>query len=176
MTIAATTVLLAVAQVAYTLRPMEQWLQQPYIDAQAQQSANAKGNLLTGPSELMVERVAPLNPKTHPWRPVSDAFIRSASGYWAPKDYRFHKSVDADMDRDGRPDLVELVENGKQGAIRITYGARGKASRIVACEEQLWSGAGLFSAGNAVMINYPESRLYFLFQRGDEMRARFIGD
>lgn len=146
MAITATTLLLAVAQVSYASRPMEQWLQQPYIDAQAQQSANAKGTLLTGPSEPMVERVAPLNPKTHPWRPVSEAFIRSASGYWAPKGYRFHKSVNADMDDDGRPDLVELVENGKQGAIRNTYGGRGKASRIVACEQQMWSGAGLFSA------------------------------
>ena len=172
MAITATTLLLAVTQVSYASRPVEQWLQQPYIDAQAQQSANAKGNLLTGPSEPMVERVAPLNPKTHPWRPVSDAFIRSASGYWAPKGYRFHKSVNAD----GRPGLVELVKNGKQGAIRNTYGGRGKDSRIVACEQQMWSWAGLFSAGNAVMIKYPESRIYFLFQRRDEMCARFIGD
>lgn len=176
MAITATALLLASVRVADTSRPTEQWLQQPYIDAQAQKMADAKGNLLTGPSEPMKERVKPLNLKTHPWRALSNAFIRSNSSYWAPKGYIFQKSVKADMDHDGRVDVVEFVENGKQGAIRIAYAARGKASRIIACEEQVWSGAGLFSAGDAVMINYPESRLYFLFQRGDEMRARFFGD
>lgn len=111
------------------------------------------------------------------WRPVSDASMRARSGYACGPTYRFARSAAADLDGDGRADLVQLVERGRERALKVTYARRGKRPRLVSPGEGGWSSEGLFAAGpRAVMLNYPESRVFFLFEREGRLRARFVGD
>ena len=178
MTIALSLLLAATMPQTASARPDEAELRQPDIDARAQKyAATTTERFLQGRWEPLTSTQKPMDPRRHPWRPLTDAYIRATQGYWAPEGYVYRKSAQADLDRDGRSDTVELVENGKQGAIRIRYGAPGKAARIVSCGDQQWSGEALFPAGrHAVMVNYPESRVYFLFQKNDAVRAIFVGD
>lgn len=81
------------------------------------------------------------------------------------------------MDGDGRPDLVEMVEWKGRRALKLSYGVPGKRPRLIAPALGTWSGEGVFQAGpNAVMVNYPESRILFLFEVNGRTRARFVGD
>jgi hypothetical protein len=155
------------------------YTQQPVIDAEARITAARAGarDWRTVRGEPLRDRDARRAGPRARWVAVSDALILANSAYHAPKGYRFAKSAQADLDRDGRLDTVELVENGRGGALRITYGDRKKPFRIVGRGEGRWSGEGLYPAGrHAVMINYPESRLFFLFERGGTVFAEFVGD
>lgn len=148
-----------------------------YDNEAAAMAAGIHGDFSKEPGEALRARGKTLDARRFPWRTVTDQDMRNRSGYWAPVGYRFHRAARADLDRDGKLDTVEMIENSRQQALRITYGGSKKPQRIVAQAEGRWSDQGIFTAGrNAVMINYPESRVYFLFQRGAEVRAKFIGD
>lgn len=153
-------------------------LKQEMFDQGARETAAraTPASIAEGAEPLMSHGEA-LDPAAHPWRPTSDDDMRGRSSYWSPQGYRFHRSARADLDRDGRSDLVEFVENGQQRGLRIIYGLEGKPSRVIAQDDGGWSDQGVFPAGpNAVMINYPESTAFFLFERRGKMMARYLGD
>lgn len=131
--------------------------------------ADERGEVLTTPRSLPRMRST--------WRPVTDEEMRHRSGYYAPPGYRFRRSARTDFDRDGRLDRIEMVESGRQRALRITYAAAGKAPRIVSRGTGTWIDQGLFPVGrHAVMVNHPESSVVILFERASVMRAVFLGD
>ncbi|SOB79436.1 hypothetical protein SAMN06297144_0548 [Sphingomonas guangdongensis] len=101
--------------------------------------------------------------------------VRANSGYSAPLNYRYSTTVTVDLDKDGRTDQADFVDNGKQGAIRIRFG-NGRV-RIFAKGKRRIYGEGLFAVGqHAIMVNYPESSIVFMFMHSDEMRAIFEGE
>lgn len=157
--------------------PMERGRHQAYHDeAAAHRAQTACGVAARVPGEPLPSSVRNIAPPARRWQVVTDADLRARSGYWAPPGYRYHRSVRIDLDLDGRSDVVEMVEHDRQMALRISYGGR-PVSRIVARHEGYWTDQGLFAAGrDAVMVNFPESRVYFIFQRGGDIRAEFIGD
>lgn len=158
--------------------PLRPGAMQEHFDRDAEKMAAQIGDAYeAGRSEPLLSGVPALDERRHQWRVVTDAELRARSGYWTPGGYRFHRSATADLDRDGRPDRVDMVENDRQKALRITYAAAGKAPHIVARAEGRWSDQGLFPAGDhGVMVNYPESRVYFLFEQAGRVRAVFMGD
>ncbi len=115
--------------------------------------------------------------KRQAWIETPAAAIAEVHAYPAPKGYRYHTSARADLDRDGRPDLVQLVDNGREGAIRITYGDPRKAARLVQRGGRYLSGQGIYAAGrNAVLVQFPESSMVFVFERGGRVFGDFGGD
>lgn len=109
------------------------------------------------------------------WKPVTDALVRAHSGYTAPAGYRYATAASADLDRDGRADRVDFLDDGRNGAIRIRFG-NGTTRLVMQGKRRIW-GEGLFAAGpHAVMINYPESSIVFLHMTGREIRAVFVGE
>ncbi|MGP7795589.1 hypothetical protein [Sphingomonas sp. CLY1604] len=109
------------------------------------------------------------------WRVPTDEDLRRRSSYRAPRGYRFHRSASVDLDHDGRADLVEMLERSRQTALRISYGSG--AVVITNVRSGRWTDQGLFAAGvDAVMVNFPESGAYFLFQRGAAIRLRYLGE
>ena len=83
-----------------------------------------------------------------------------------------------DYDGDGHSDLVEMVENREQGAIRVTYG--GDASRstsIIFKMSRHWGEEEIYAAGRRrVLIQKPELGYTLLLFRGGQPRAVYIGD
>ena len=151
--------------------------QATFDDDAARMSRRVRGDVSKEPGEPLKSHAPLLDPATHPWRPVTDEEMRLRSGYWAPSDYKFHRSAWADMDHDGKPDLVEFVTNGEQGGLRVSYAAKGRPVRIVLRTSTIWGGESIFPAGpNGVLITRPESNAYFVYQRGEDVRAKFFGD
>jgi len=159
-------------------RPTASDPHQATFDADAaRMSRGIRGDVSSERGEPLVSRVPLLDPMTHPWRLVTDDEMRGRSGYWAPSGYAFHRSARADMDHDGKPDRVDFVTNGEQGGLRVTYAAKGKPARIVLRTSSMWGDEAIFPAGpNGVLINQPESNVFFVYQRGDKVRAKFFGD
>jgi hypothetical protein len=151
--------------------------QAAFDDDAARMSRGVRGDVSKDLGEPLAPHVPQLDPTTHPWRSVTDGEMRARSGYWVLSDYKFHRSVWADMDHDGKPDLVEFVTNGEQGGLHVTYAAEGKPVRIVLRTATMWGDEAIFPAGpNGVLINQPESNAYFVYQRGEDVRAKFFGD
>lgn len=148
-----------------------------YDNEAAAVAAGIDGNFADEPGEALRSSVKALDVRRFPWRRVTDQDMQQRSSYWAPVGYRYHRSARVDLNRDGKLDTIEMVENGRHQALRITYGGSKNRQRIVAQAKGKWTDQSIYAAGpNAVMINYPESRFYFLFQRGDAIRAKFIAD
>ena len=145
---------------------------QPLFDTDAARTAERAGSTPFASREGEAVNVD-TSPKA--WKPVTDEMVRKNSGYTAPPEYRYHLSAVADLDSDGQNDTAEFVDNGSQGAIRIRFG--GGSTRILSTGRRRIYGEGLFAAGrSAIMINYPESSVVFLFMRGKQIRAIFEGE
>ncbi len=159
-------------------RPSQADPHQATFDADAARaSRKIRGNVSKDKGEPLKSEVPILDPIEHPWRSTTDAEMRARSSYWAPVGYRYHRSARADLDHDGKPDLVEFVTNGVQSGLRITYAATRKPPRIVARTKDNWTDEAIYPAGpNGVLINQPETNVYYVYQRGNEMRAKFFGD
>ena len=157
-------------------QPQPDYTQQAVIDREAAREAARAGrqDWRTARGEPVTDRFVGAR---GPWSRVGDAAMRGLGGYTAPPGYRYHTAATADLDRDGRPDRVELVTNGAQNAVRITYGARGKQARMVERTSGPVSGASLFPAGrHAVMFNYPEVGVAYLFERRGRLLMQNHGD
>jgi hypothetical protein len=112
------------------------------------------------------------------WRPVTDGQMRERCGGCAPAGYRFHRSVEVDLDRDGRLDLVEMVSDGRQDALRVKYAA-GKMPPvlILRSSQSRWSDQGLFAVKrHSFLVNQPEVNAYVVRQRGHRFFVSFMGD
>lgn len=145
---------------------------QPSFDAIARRAAEraASGRFEGDGSQVVREDSASAD-----WHSVTDALVRANSGYSAPPNYRYALSAKADLDKDGRMDRAEFVDNGKQGAIRVRFG-NGKVQIFAKGKRRIY-GEGLFAVGqNALMINYPESRTVFMYIKRGKMLAVFDGD
>lgn len=123
-----------------------------------------------------------INERLDPWQPVSsDMMVRRAQqepySIYANK-RAFRVSAMVDYDGDGHSDLVEMVENREQGAIRVTYG--GDASRstsIIFKMSRHWGEEEIYAAGRRrVLIQKPELGYTLLLFRGGQPRAVYIGD
>ncbi|WP_375271359.1 hypothetical protein [Sphingomonas sp.] len=159
-------------------RPGPSDMHQSSMDADAERMARrVRGDISTGPSEPLPSRVSGAVASVRGWRPITDAEMRECSGYYAPVGYHFRRMARTDLDRDGRADVIEMVTDERRGGLRVTYGARVKPPRLIARFDKPWCDQALLAAGpHAVMINQPEVNVYFVFQRGDAMRAHFVGD
>lgn len=158
-------------------RPSKEGPHQSTFDADALRMAKTvKGDFSREHGEPLRSSIPNNGAKEVVWHRVTDAGMRSRSGYWAPVGYQYHRAARADLDRDGKIDLVEMVESSDSRALKITYGGK-RPTRFVGRHKGKWVDQALVAAGpNAVLINNPESNLYFVYQRGSEMRAKFIGD
>jgi hypothetical protein len=146
-------------------------------DAAARVAASMRGFFRARRGEAVESRAAHRSdPLSQGWRTIGDEELRRRSSYSAPTGYRFHRRASVDLDHDGRADVVEMVERSGQMALRITYGRGGRVV-VANAHRGRWADQGLFAAGaDAVMVNFPESGAYFLFQQGGELRIEYAGD
>ncbi|GEM72668.1 hypothetical protein SAQ01S_24340 [Sphingomonas aquatilis NBRC 16722] len=146
-------------------------------DAAARVAASMRGFFRARRGEAVESRAAHRSdPLSQGWRTIGDEELRRRSSYSAPTGYRFHRRASVDLDHDGRADVVEMVERSGQMALRITYGRGGRVV-VANAHRGRWTDQGLFAAGaDAVMVNFPESGAYFLFQREGKLRIEYAGD
>ncbi len=171
-------ILFATVQATVSPRPASQTLdhgQAHYDESAARLAAGMRGKFRERQGGPLPSRRFDSDRDRRSWREVTDADLRERSSYPAPLDYRHHRSVRVDLDHDGRPDVVEMVERARQFALRISYG--DGRSRLTARHDGRWTDQGLFAAGlDAVLVNFPESAAYFLFQREGALRVEYLGD
>lgn len=158
-------------------RPGPSDIHQSVMDVEAiKTAARIRGDVTRGPSEPLATEDPAVSLSTS-WRPITDEEMRASTGYYAPPGYRFHRSARTDLDRDGKDDLIEMVTNGREGGLRITYAANGKHRIIIPNENANWSNQAIVAAGpHAFMIQQPEANFFIVFQRGPSFRVRFFGD
>lgn len=146
-------------------------------EAAARIASSMHGRLRAERSEV-VESHSPAKPGARPpgWRTPTDEQLRRRSGYPTPRGYRFHRSVRVDLDHDGRTDIVEMVERPGSTALRVSYGGGGP-TLVANVRVGRWTDQGLFAAGaDAVMVNFPESSPYFMYQQRGQLRISYAGD
>lgn len=151
--------------------------QRSHDDAAARIAASMHGNLRPHTSVATDSHtVTGSDRRLQGWRPVTNEDLRRRSSHHAPKGYRFRRAATVDFDHDGRADVVEMVERSGRMALRIAYGSGGP--KVLAnIRDGRWTDQGLFAAGDdAVMVNFPESGAYFLFQRGRQLRIQYGDD
>lgn len=173
------TLALIVAQIASDApEPAEPLAKQSTYDADATKMASGMtGSFRSEKGEPLFSRAPVLDERRHPWHPVTDAEMRSATGYWAPVGYRFHREIRVDLDRDGVADTVQMVQNDRQRALMVVYGDKTKAARVFFRSRGAWSDQALMAAGkDGLMVNFPETSVVFIFQRKDAFMERVLGD
>jgi hypothetical protein len=153
-------------------------LKQELFDEGARRmAAGARSAWISKNAEPLISEGSTDDPQAYPWRLTTDADMRARTSYWSPEGYKFNRSTQADLDRDGLPDTVELVENGHHRGLRITYGLSGKPIKIILRDEGGWSDQGVFAAGpNSVMVNFPESNSVFIFEKRGKLMAIYTSD
>lgn len=148
---------------------------QAVFDADGARLAKGLGQL---PARGRRDELVDTEPAGVAWRPVTDGQMREACGGCAPRGYSFHRSAQVDIDHDARADLVEMVTNGREYALRVTYGASRRSARLIMrSAERAWSDQGIFAAGtHAVLVNQPEVNAFVVRQRAGRIFVSFIGD
>jgi hypothetical protein len=151
-------------------------------DVSHRQAAVRVGTATIRRSEPALQKGVPsLDERRHPWRPVTVQTMRSRNSEPCSmyKNKTFY-SLDArvDYDADGHVDVVEMVENGRQAGIRVTWGGRTRRpATIIYKGTSPWSGEEIFAAGRSrVMLERPELGIAVFFRQGGLDRAQWVGD
>lgn len=145
-------------------------------DAAARLAASMHGYFRARESVVIESRAATRTPRGKCWRTMTDEELRRRTSYRAPRGYRFRRAVSVDLNHDGSADVVEMVERDHRMALRIAYGGGGRTV-LANVHDGRWTDQGLFAAGvDAVMVNFPESGAYFLFQQGRDLRVEYVSD
>lgn len=107
----------------------------------------------------------PIDPRTDPWRPVSDATVRPLL---TPKQRRARHAhrVVVDYDGDGIADAAWMVTNSRQMGVLVRLGGSGRVLLAYRADGR-WSDQSLFrTRGGAIGIEFPESTVVELSAPG----------